>query len=358
MAEAGAAAEAYNKAVEDLEQATADATAAAATASDALEVAEAADLALSQHAAELFQGGSSTGQLEVFFGDGGPGTVLDRAIGVDVVGAERARLLAGAETKRNLSDALRRAADEAADRKAEARATAESAMRLAEAQAEKAKATAAQVEARREQALAELAQLRSTSVQLERERQAGLIAQEEARRAREARQRAEAAERARRKEQARQAEAARRAARGRSGRQQPAPAPSSKPTTKPAPAPAPRSGAEAAIAFAKAQLGEPYRWGATGPNSWDCSGLTMGAWARGGVRLGHYTGTQYRQTRRVPISQLRRGDLVFFGYSTRNITHVGLYVGGGQMIHAPHTGDVVRYASIYKRKLLPYGGRP
>ena len=84
----------------------------------------------------------------------------------------------------------------------------------------------------------------------------------------------------------------------------------------------------------------------------------MVAWAQAGVRLGHYTGTQYAQTKRVLIADLQPGDLVFYGSSTNDITHVGLYIGGGQMIHAPQTGDVVKISTIYKRNLLPYGGRP
>jgi cell wall-associated NlpC family hydrolase len=112
------------------------------------------------------------------------------------------------------------------------------------------------------------------------------------------------------------------------------------------------------IAYAEAQLGKPYGWGASGPSSFDCSGLTMMAWRQAGVYLSHYTGAQWSETSRVAISDLRPGDLVFFGSSGPTSHHMGLYVGGGQMIEAPHTGAVVRYASIYRYDLLPYGGRP
>jgi cell wall-associated NlpC family hydrolase len=114
----------------------------------------------------------------------------------------------------------------------------------------------------------------------------------------------------------------------------------------------------AVLAYARAQLGKPYQWGASGPNAFDCSGLTMQAWARAGVYLDHYTGAQWDETSRVAISDLRPGDLVFFGDSGPTAHHMGLYVGGGQMIEAPHTGASVRYASIYRSDLLPYGGRP
>ncbi|MCC5577800.1 C40 family peptidase, partial [Microtetraspora sp. AC03309] len=78
----------------------------------------------------------------------------------------------------------------------------------------------------------------------------------------------------------------------------------------------------------------------------DCSGLVMAAWAKAGVGLGHYTGTQFRQGRQVPLSELRPGDLMFFGGTTAAPTHVGMYAGDGMMIHAPKTGDVVRKVDV------------
>jgi cell wall-associated NlpC family hydrolase len=113
------------------------------------------------------------------------------------------------------------------------------------------------------------------------------------------------------------------------------------------------------IAFARAQLGEPYVWGAAGPSSWDCSGLTMMAWAQAGVTLSHYTGAQWAETRRVPLSDLQPGDLVFYGATGPTSYHMGMYIGNGQMIAAPRTGDVVKISSIYSMPdILPYGGRP
>lgn len=112
------------------------------------------------------------------------------------------------------------------------------------------------------------------------------------------------------------------------------------------------------MAYAEAQLGKPYEWGASGPDTFDCSGLTMMAWRQAGVYLDHYTGAQWTETARVPLDSLQPGDIVFYGSSGETSYHVGLYVGGGQMIEAPHTGAFVRYASIYRSDLLPYGGRP
>jgi cell wall-associated NlpC family hydrolase len=100
-------------------------------------------------------------------------------------------------------------------------------------------------------------------------------------------------------------------------------------------------GAKKAIEFARAQLGEPYVWAAAGPNSWDCSGLTMMAWRQGGVYLPHYSAAQYSDSKHIGPGQLRPGDLVFWGTSPNTIHHVALYIGNGQIIQAPHTGDVV-----------------
>jgi cell wall-associated NlpC family hydrolase len=127
------------------------------------------------------------------------------------------------------------------------------------------------------------------------------------------------------------------------------------PTTEPTgPPPPANSGAGAAVQKAKEQLGKPYQYGGSGPDSYDCSGLTMVAWKAGGVSLPHSAEAQYSATTRVATSALQPGDLLFYGSP---IHHVGIYVGGGQMIEAPQTGDVVRYASIYRSDLVG-AGRP
>ncbi|PPS79510.1 C40 family peptidase [Streptomyces sp. MH60] len=102
--------------------------------------------------------------------------------------------------------------------------------------------------------------------------------------------------------------------------------------------------AEKAIAFARAQLGKPYVWGATGPGSYDCSGLTQAAWKAAGVSLPRVTYDQVNAGTTVSVSQAQPGDLVFF-YD--DISHVGLYIGDGMMIHAPKPGAYVREESIF-----------
>jgi cell wall-associated NlpC family hydrolase len=141
----------------------------------------------------------------------------------------------------------------------------------------------------------------------------------------------------------------------------PAPAPTT-PAPAPAPTPAPpaSSGADAAIAFATAQIGDPYKWGAAGPDAWDCSGLTAGAWAKGGKSLPHYSVAQFTGSTRITAAQLAPGDLVFWGSSSNpsSIYHVGLYVGGGQMIHAPRTGRPVVRESIWSWTTPNFFARP
>jgi cell wall-associated NlpC family hydrolase len=150
-----------------------------------------------------------------------------------------------------------------------------------------------------------------------------------------------------RQEQQRQAEAARRAALARvgsvgSGGRRPA-AGAVDPSRVggdfgDVPAPSPR--VAAVIGYARAQLGKPYVFNTAGPDTFDCSGLTMMAWRQGGVAMAHYSGSQYAAFPKVPLSALQPGDLVFKGPGGRD--HVALYIGGGMQIAATHTGDYVR----------------
>jgi len=101
--------------------------------------------------------------------------------------------------------------------------------------------------------------------------------------------------------------------------------------------------AQRAVTAAITRLGDRYVFGATGPTRFDCSGLVQWAYRQAGISTTHYTGTLYNDYRHIPESQLKPGDLVFF---YRDHHHVGIYIGNGLMINAPHTGDVVRIASI------------
>jgi cell wall-associated NlpC family hydrolase len=118
------------------------------------------------------------------------------------------------------------------------------------------------------------------------------------------------------------------------------------------PLPAPVGNTARAIAIATAQVGKPYQWGATGPDSFDCSGLMQWSWAQAGLQLPRVAADQQAWAVPVPISQILPGDLVFFGAPAE---HVGMYLGDGLMIDAPHTGARVEIVPIWWAQLSGFG---
>jgi cell wall-associated NlpC family hydrolase len=275
-----------------------------------------------------------------------------------------------------LADVATRQAEQARAEAAAAEQQARTARDAARAAEASAAAQAQSIAAQKSELLAQLAELEHVSVALATRRQAALEARAAAaaaaaaQRAQELEQReqAEAAAQQQAQQAAQQAAQAEEPAQqpapasggrtgngGSTGGPGPAPAPAPAPAPPPAPAPAPSpppasaSGAQAAISFARQQIGEPYVWGAAGPGSWDCSGLTMGAWQAGGRYLPHYSVAQYEQSTPISAGALQPGDLLFWGSSSApsSIYHVALYVGNGQMIHAPRTGRPVTEESMY-----------
>ncbi|MDP9317923.1 MAG: NlpC/P60 family protein [Actinomycetota bacterium] len=121
--------------------------------------------------------------------------------------------------------------------------------------------------------------------------------------------------------------------------------PTGTPSSQPESAPNPPASGRAAVAVqtALAQLGKPYVWGAAGPDAFDCSGLTMYSWAAAGVSLSHASSVQSMQGVPVSIADLRPGDLVFY-YSP--VSHVAMYIGNGQVVHAAHPGTVVQIVPL------------
>jgi cell wall-associated NlpC family hydrolase len=117
-------------------------------------------------------------------------------------------------------------------------------------------------------------------------------------------------------------------------------------------------------AFLGAQLGKPYQWGGTGPDSWDCSGLMMVGWAQVGLQLPRVAAAQYQYTQvaAVALAAMQPGDLVFWGPSLAGIDHVAIYVGNGQVLDAPHTGTTVQIQPLWTDGLVavtrPAAGLP
>jgi peptidoglycan DL-endopeptidase CwlO len=250
------------------------------------------------------------------------------------------------------------AAEDALAKAADAKQAAADARQAAQNAVDAQQAAVASIGVQREALVQELAKAQHISVALAAQRQAGLEERRQQRAAERRREAALAAERAQRREERREQQQQQAGggssndggggSHGGGGGEGPS-GPSSPPPTNPNP-PAPSHGAAAAIAFARDQLGEPYVWGAAGPDSWDCSGLTMGAWAAAGVHLSHYSVSQYYETTPISYSQIRPGDLIFWAsdsYDPNTIFHVALYIGNGQMIQAPRTGRDVEIQDVW-----------
>jgi cell wall-associated NlpC family hydrolase len=204
-----------------------------------------------------------------------------------------------------------------------------------------------QLKTTREQALAELeAKQRTIASKLAQQKR--LLAsihttiqhlqQQEAERERRARAAAEA--RLRAQLAAQRAEAAQAAAAAQASPSQPSTGVVTPPVNIPVANPG--VGHPQAAQIALNYLGVPYVWGGASPSGFDCSGLVMYVYAQLGISLPHYTVAQWNATLPISTSELQPGDLVFFD----GLGHVGIYIGGGQFVHAPHTGTVVQIASL------------
>ncbi len=327
---AAQAAEAFNGARYEAQLARADARRAAAIAVEAAEDADRQREAYQDTLVTSYTHGSSLGALSSVVESDGLSELVQRTATMrNSEAAMDARYddLLAAQSK---AEDAQEDADQALDAAEDAQERARDARDAAQSAADAAAVMAQDVAAEKTDLITRLAELQGISIELAEQRRSGLearaakLAAKEAREAREAREPAE----------------------------QPSvdPEPQDEPTepTEPDP-PAPSGDAQAAIAFARAQLGEPYRWGAAGPSSWDCSGLTMGAWSAGGKSLPHYSVAQYEQSTPISASELQPGDLVFWGSSSSSssIYHVALYVGTGRIIHAPRTGRPVTEESMY-----------
>ncbi|MFB9687988.1 NlpC/P60 family protein [Amycolatopsis plumensis] len=356
-----------NKALVDLQAAQDDAARAENDAKAARTEADAASAAIEKARADLktfaaasFQQGSTVGSLSAYLSADSPKDMLARAQLLDAVGGDRLNALdrlQQAQTEKSNKDAAARKAAEIAEQKQDAARRAKTSADAAQTTAERAQDSQAaqtfQLEKNKADVEQQLydAQAKVSGLQGQRQRYQDWLAQKQ----REDEERARQA-----------ALAAAAAAAGGGGR----------PAGGPAPSGPAGSSIEAVIARALSKLGMPYAWGggnASGPTrgirdggvadrygdynkiGFDCSGLMIYAFA--GVRsLPHYSGYQYSSGRQVPLSQMRRGDLLFWG-GPGGIHHVALYLGGGQMVEAPQSGLRVRIAPVRYGGIMPYATR-
>jgi cell wall-associated NlpC family hydrolase len=265
-----------------------------------------------------------------------------------------------------LADVYQAAAEDALTAADDAKQAAAEAKQAAQTAVDAQQSAVASMGAQREVLIQELAKVQDISVELATQRQTGL---EERHRQRVAEQRRQEALQREREQQQQQQQQPKPATAPADDPEPDDPKPDDPEPSNPAPTvpstspnpPAPSGGAAAAIRFARAQIGEPYVWGADGPSSWDCSGLTMGAWAAAGVYLPHYSVAQYAATTPIRYTQLKPGDLIFWASNPDDpgtIFHVGLYIGGGQMIHAPRTGQDVQVQDVWYWESPDFFGRP
>lgn len=380
--EAEMASESYNGARWRLEQARQELATARVEAAAARRTLAKQRKVIATVVAASYQEGSALTAVSAMVGADGPEAVLDRYASFQGVAgrlqADFDRYAATEVMAEGFRDRARRARSVAADAAVEARTAQERAAGAAAA----AQRAADEVAAEKERLVRELARAQDISVSLARRRQVDLEQAAQLRAAEETARAAVQAPAASAPEPAPEATPPaptpitpgpapepRREEPRREPTPRPAPAPAPAPVPEPdndtppppaspppAPAPPPSpsppgdsGGAARAIAFAEAQLGEPYVWGAAGPSSWDCSGLTMRAWEQAGVSLPHYTVAQYYAGTPVSAADLRPGDLVFWGTTNRpeSIHHVAMYLGDGQIVHAPRTGRPVAIDSLY-----------
>lgn len=354
----GQAAEAYDGALYALQQAQQQAAAAGRAAATAQAALAAARQQVGELGAAAYKSGGSLATFAAFLTGSSPDGLLGAASTMQVLANRQDAVLDRVRAQQVVTQVLDKQASTALAAVQQAAEKAKVAKAAVEARVSAQASQVQQLTASTTTLTRQLAALQARSVQLTAARQAGLarLAREKA---------ARAAELARQQAAARAAAAAAAAAAASAGGGSDNGSGSGGSTTSPAVTGVASGGSSsgtaagglAAVAFARAHLGDAYVWAAAGPSTWDCSGLTMMAWQAGGVAMPHYAAAQYAQGLKVSRAQLRPGDLVFFGTNPndyQSIYHVGIYIGGGQMIEAPYTGSVVRISSIDRPSLFGF----
>ncbi|WP_427888219.1 NlpC/P60 family protein [Kribbella sp. GL6] len=381
--QSGIADEAYNGAVYRLQQAKTAAAAAAARAADAEKTLATQRQQIGRFAAASYQGGGDVAKLAPLFTADGPQQLLDSAGAAHSVSAAMQGSYLRFSATQVMTNLFKVQADQAVVKVKKAADEAAAAKKAAEdAEAAQAAAVTA-IGVQRKNSIAQLAVLQNISVKVAAQRQRGLeelarikAAEEAARKAAELKRRIAAQEAAERRaaaaEQAREEQEAREEAKKNHGKKPKHHRPSNDGNSgngggggggndNGGGGSSSGGGGSAAVRFAMRQLGDMYLWGATGPNRWDCSGLTMGAWENAGVQLPHYSAAQYEQIQHIQENDLRPGDLIFWAQDPNDpatIHHVAMYIGGGMMIHAPRTGKPVQIDSVYYWIPPNFFGRP
>jgi cell wall-associated NlpC family hydrolase len=357
------AGEAYTQALADADEARAAAAAAATRSQGADTDAETARQELMAFARQMARTGGSTELLEVMLSADGFADVANRTTTLSRLTGKADEAVQSYRAAQLVADTLRKRADAAAEAATAAQAAAQAAL----GEAERIEADAAQqvaaAAAERETLIVRLAEARATSAAVEQARQAELD--------RQRRERAEAAARAARLAEE-QKNATNPSGGGSSGESQTpgynggasdgvVQTPASQ---YPVGSGTSRGSAElglAAIEWAKTQLGKPYGWGATGPSSYDCSGLTMRAWEAVGIGITRTSRDQYKRVLKIPYSELRPGDLVFWTDDPADVDeiyHVAMWLGDGKIVEAPSVGNPVRITNMRWDRTMPYAGRP
>jgi peptidoglycan DL-endopeptidase CwlO len=374
--DASVAAEAYNGAMWRLSEAKRSVRKAEAQEQQARKDVKDQRSGILTFVTESYQNGTELNSATAVMGGEGPKGLMNRYGVVESAGDSMEAAYDDFRKATVAAEAYTKKAAKAQKRQESLAAEAGELRNAAGAAANSAAVAAGQIATQKEQLVEALAEAQNISVELAGKRQEAMeqIAQEKAAAAAQAKSREEAkAAQLRRtaRESARDARSARRdhtqaqndnKSTGSStggGYVDPGPRVNSPP---PAPVnsspPAPGTGAQRAVDYAKAQLGKPYLWAAAGPDSFDCSGLTMMAWRQGGKYLPHWSVAQFQQSTRISVGSLRRGDLVFWGSSPGSIHHVAMYIGNGQIIHAPRTGQPVQINSMYYWVPPNYFARP
>lgn len=334
------AGEAYNVARDELEAAIERAERLSAQADVAEERAAESTRQAARLVVQLSRTAGTDPTLSVLFSSDA-GDLLQQLAAMNRLSEQSARIYDQAVTDRNLAQSLTDQAKVAQERREELAVETEAAFVAAEDAAQAALDVVAEHQAEADQLYEQLALLKGTTAAIERGYLDGIAWEEQ--------QPPDPPD--------------------------PGPSPTTPPVTPPTdpppdptptdPPPSP-SKVAGAIAFAKAQLGEPYQFAGSGPNSWDCSGLTKASYASVGVNIGsHYVSSQYytmsNRGRLVPKSQMVAGDLLFYangGSPGGGFYHVTMYIGGGKMIEAPRAGVPVRIANVRHYDLVGYVGRP